>query len=74
MSKEWMWHRRVWVRPILQRRHEQREFHNLLQEMCVLDTESHHRYLRSKEMFYRHLTKVCGAELAMHAKSGFFSY
>ena len=38
--------RRFWVRGIFQRRIQQGEYHNLLQEMRLNDPESHFRYLR----------------------------
>ena len=55
-------HRRsVWVRSIFRRRRQQGEFHNLLQEMRLSDSESHFRYLRmTKERFDFLLSKVLG--------------
>ena len=51
--------RRMRARPIFQLRHQQGEFHNLLQEMWLADTDSHFKYLRmSKERFDRLLSKV----------------
>ena len=38
--------RRFWVRQIFTKRREQGEFHNLIQEMRLVDPESHFRYLR----------------------------
>ena len=38
--------RKIWVRPIFTKRKEQEEYHNLLQELRLDDTESHFRYLR----------------------------
>ena len=38
--------RTTWVRPIFTQPLQQGEFHNLIQEMCLSDTESHFRYLR----------------------------
>ena len=44
--------RSMWVRPIFQKRRQHGEYHNLLQEMRLNDTESHFRYLRmSRERF-----------------------
>ena len=51
----------MWIRQILifQRRREQGEFHNLLEELRVSDSESHFRYLRmSMERFDFLLSKV----------------
>ena len=51
--------RSVWVRAIFRRRREQGEYHNLLQEMRLSDTESHFRYLRmSRQRFDSLLSKV----------------
>ena len=51
--------RRFWVRPILTKRRQQGEYHQLLQEMRLSDPESHFRYLRmSKERFDTLLAKV----------------
>ena len=51
--------RSIWVRPILRRRRQQGEFHNLLQEMLVSDRESHFRYMRmTKQRFDSLLSKV----------------
>ena len=51
--------RRFWVRQIVQKRRDQGEFHNLLQEMRLNDPESHFRYLRmSKATFDRLLARV----------------
>ena len=45
--------RSVWVRDIYQRRRQQGEYCNLLQEMRLSYPESHFRYLRmSKERFH----------------------
>ena len=54
--------RSVWVRPILRRRRRQQgEFHNLLLEMRLTDSESHFQYLRmTKERFDSLLSKVGG--------------
>ena len=41
--------RRFWVSPIFRKRRQQGEFHNLLQEMRLCDTDSHFRM--SKERF-----------------------
>ena len=50
----------MWVLPIFSRRKQQGEYHNLLQEMCLSDPESHFRYLRmSKERFDSLLSMVC---------------
>ena len=44
--------RRMWVRPISQRRKQQGEYHNLCQELRLSDPDSHFTYLRmSKERF-----------------------
>ena len=44
--------KQVWIRPIFKKRKEQGDYHNLLQELRLNDTESHFRYLRmSKERF-----------------------
>ena len=49
----------MWIRQIFQRRREQGEFHNLLEELRVSDSESHFRYLRmSRERFDFFLSKV----------------
>ena len=51
--------RTMWVHPIFIQRSQQGEFHHLLQEMRLADTESHFRYLRiSKETFDSLLAKV----------------
>ena len=51
--------RRFWVRQIFTKRREQGEFHNLIQEMRLVDPESHFRYLRmSKYTFDDLLRKV----------------
>ena len=51
--------RMLWVRPIFQRRHQQGEYHNLVQEMRLNDRASHFSYLRmSKETFDTLLQKV----------------
>ena len=52
-------HRRCWVRPIFQRRREQGDYHNLIQEMRPSDLQSHFQYVRmSKERFDSLLAKV----------------
>ena len=52
--------RREWVRSIFKRRRQQGEFHNLLQELRLVDPDSHFRYLRmSKETFDDLLRMVC---------------
>ena len=44
--------RSTWIRPIFERRRDQGDYHQLLQEMRLGDTESHFRFLRmSKERF-----------------------
>ena len=49
----------VWVHPIFTKRRDQGEYHNLLQELCTSDPESHFRYVRmSKEGFDYLLEKV----------------
>ena len=51
--------RRCWVRPIFQRRREQGDYHNLIQEMRLSDPQSHFQYVRmSKERFDSLLAKV----------------
>ena len=51
--------RRYWVCPIFTLRKQQGEYHNLLQEMRLLDPESHFRYLRmSRDRFDCLLAKV----------------
>ena len=51
--------RTTWVRPVFIQRSQQGEFHHLLQEMGLTDTESHFRYLTmSKETFDLLLAKV----------------
>ena len=51
--------RKMWVRHIFARRRQQGEYHNLLQELRVVDPESHFRYLRmSKERFDTLLSMV----------------
>ena len=51
--------RRFWVCQIFTKRREQGEFHNLIQEMRLVDPESHFRYLRmSKYTFDDLLRKV----------------
>jgi hypothetical protein len=51
--------RKFAIRPIYQRRVQQGEYHNLLQELRLQDAESHFRYLRmSKETFDQLLTRV----------------
>ena len=58
-------HRRVWVRPIFSRRRQQGEYHNLLQELRLVDPDSHFRYLRmSKERFDSLLSKVVFLEIS----------
>ena len=48
-----------WVRQIFTKRREQGEFHNLIQEMRLVDPERHFRYLRmSKYTFGDLLRKV----------------
>ena len=50
----------AWVRPIFAKRKQQGEYHNLLQEMRLVDPQSHFAYLRmSKEQFDHLLSKVC---------------
>ena len=47
------------ARPIFQLRRQQGEFHNLVQEMRMVDPDSHFRYLRmSKERFDGLLSEV----------------
>ena len=49
----------TWVRPIFERRRNQGDYHQLLQEMRLGDTESHFRFLRmSKERFDMLLSKL----------------
>ena len=44
--------KQMWIRPIYKKRKEQGDYHNLLQELRLNDTESHFRYLKmSKERF-----------------------
>ena len=44
--------RDVWIRGIFTQRRQQGEFHNLVQEMRLSDSQSHFRYFRmSKETF-----------------------
>ena len=51
--------KRFWVREILQKITDQREYHNLLQEMRLSGTESHFHYLRmSNTMFDQLLSRV----------------
>ena len=51
--------RKYWVRPIFQRRQQQGEYHNLLQELRLADPDFHFNYLRmSKERFDFLLEKV----------------
>ena len=51
--------RRMWVRSIFTKRRQQGEFHNLVQELRLVDPESHFRYLRMpKERFDSLLSKV----------------
>ena len=51
--------RRMWVRSIFTKRRQQGEFHNLVQELRLVDPESHFRYLRMpKERFDSVLSKV----------------
>ena len=52
--------RTLWVRPIFRRRRHQGEYHNLLQEILLSNSESHFKYLRmSKERFDTLLSMVC---------------
>ena len=47
------------ARPIFQLRRQQGEFHNLLQEMRMTDSDNHFKYLRmSKERFDDLLSQV----------------
>ena len=51
--------RRMWVKPIFAKRRQQGEYHNLLQELRLVDPESHFLYLRmSKERFDSLLSRV----------------
>ena len=51
--------RKMWVRDIFKKRQEKGEFHTLLQEMRLNDTQSHFRYLRmSNKCFQTLLEKV----------------
>ena len=51
--------RRMWVRSIFTKRWQQGEFHNLVQELRLVDPESHFKYLRMpKERFDSILSKV----------------
>ena len=51
--------RKMWVRPIFSKR-KQGEYHNLLQEMRLSDSDSHFRYLRiSRVRFDNLLAEVC---------------
>lgn len=51
--------RSTWIRSIFERRRDQGDYHQLLQEMRLGDTESHFRFLRmSKERFDMLLSKV----------------
>ena len=51
--------RDVWIRDIFTQRRQQGEFHNLVQEMCLSDSQSHFRYFRmSKERFNDLLSMV----------------
>ena len=50
---------RMWVRSIFTKRRQQAEFHNLVQELRLINPESHFRYLRMpKERFDSLLSKV----------------
>ena len=52
--------RKMWIRPIFKRRKEQGEYHNLVQELRLDDSESHFKYMRmSKERFDYLLSMVC---------------
>ena len=51
--------RSTWIRQIFERRQDQGDYHQLLQEMKLQDAESHFRFLRmSKERFDILLAKV----------------
>lgn len=51
--------KQFWVRPIFQRRREQGEFYNLVQELRLSDREFHFKYMRmSKERFDELLAQV----------------
>ena len=51
--------RQYWVRPIFQRRREQGDYYNLLQELRLSDPHCHFQFLRmSKERFDSLLSKV----------------
>ncbi len=51
--------RKMWVRPIFAKRRQQGEYHNLLQELRLTDSDSHFAYMRmTKETFDLLLEKV----------------
>ena len=59
--------RQEWVRPILQKRYQQGDYHNLLQEMRLCDPYSHFKYIRmSKEIFDILVQKVGYAASYVH--------
>ena len=40
--------RKMWVRPIFSKRKQQGEYHNLLQEMRLSDSDSHFKNVKRK--------------------------
>ena len=51
-KRQHKWRRDVRIQDTFTQRRQQREFHNLVKEMCVSDPQSHFRYLSmSKERF-----------------------
>ena len=52
--------RSVWVREIFQKRRHHGDFHQLLQEMRLCDSESHFRYLRMTKATFDLLLSLVG--------------
>ena len=54
----------MWVRPIFRRRLQLGEYHHLVQEMRVGDTESYIRYFRMDPRQFDQLLKFVGPKIS----------
>ena len=52
--------RKMWVRSILSQRRQRGEYHTLLQEMRLNDTQEHFSYLRMSRERFEHLLAIVG--------------
>ena len=53
----------MWIRPIFRRRHQQGEYHNLVQEMRLQDTESFFKYFRMVPHQFDRLLQMVGPSI-----------